>query len=106
MPKEHQFERASAVIADWLDSASTKLADGLKGGGRAPFAAPATDSEKLAYYESKMFNPDGTDNVQGGMEEMHRLGVEGYARAKAEVLKARQDRMMGEYRQNAAMVGG
>ena len=96
MPKEHQFERASAVIADWLDIGSTKIADGIKGGGRAPFAAPANESEKLAYYEQKMFNPDGTDNVQGGMEEMHRLGVEGYTKMKAEVLKARQDRMSGQ----------
>ena len=108
MPREHQFEYAASAIADWLDQMSTKVVDGIKGGGRAPFAAPANNSERLAYYEQAFFNPDGTENVQGRMKEMHRIGLygpDGFIATLAEVLKARQDRMLGEYRQNATLGG-
>lgn len=96
MPKPHVFEQAASDLADWLDTTATKLADGLRGGGKAPFAAPASESEKLAYYEQKMFNPDGSPNVQGRMDEMHRLGVQGYSAALAEVTKAQQGRLMSQ----------
>lgn len=95
MPKPHVFEQAATDLADWLDQTSTKLADGLRGGGRAPFAANATESQKLAYYEGRLFAPDGSPNVQGRMEELHRLGVEQYGALLAQLTKARQDRVTG-----------
>lgn len=93
--REHIFEQVSSDLAQWLDDTSTKMVDSLKGGGRAPFAANANESEKMHYYDQTLFNPDGSPNVQQRMAELHRLGITEYTKALAQVTKMRQDRMSG-----------
>ncbi|MDB5541600.1 MAG: hypothetical protein JWQ89_3327 [Devosia sp.] len=95
MPREHVFEQASSDLAQWLDDTATQLADSLRGGGRAPFAANASESQKMHYYEQNLFNPDGSPNVQQRMAELHRLGITEYTKMLAEVTKTRQDRVSG-----------
>lgn len=75
-------------LADWLDMVAEQLADGLTAGGQAPFAADLTEKQKLEYYVSQLFNPDGTPNLQGRAKEMQRLGAEGFAATYKAVIKA------------------
>lgn len=95
MPQTHLYERVAASLGDWMDEASTKLSDGMKEGGRAPFSADATQAERHAYYQEQFFNPDGSPNMQGRMAEIARLGEAGFAKALLEVGEARKARMQG-----------
>lgn len=70
----NMFDQVADVMADWLESESDQIAESIGAGGSAPFAAVLTEQQKIDYYTSQLFNPDGTPNVQGRAEEMARLG--------------------------------
>ena len=44
------YDLVAQDLAQWLDSMSTQLAVAFSPQGIAPFAAPISESQKLAYY--------------------------------------------------------
>jgi hypothetical protein len=74
-------------LLGWLQTESTYYADAMRGRSqRSPFAADASESDKLDYYRRQMYktNPDGSvqyhlPNYEGRQNLMTRLGVRGYA---------------------------
>lgn len=95
-PKDrHMWDEVSEEVAQWIEDMAAEIASGLKNGGPAPFAARTTEAEKLAYYQERFFNPDGTPNRPGRQEELERLGVTNYAKAMREVVRERERRQLG-----------
>jgi hypothetical protein len=74
-------------LLGWLQTESSWYANALKGRSqKSPFAADASEPEKLDYYRRQMYmtKPDGTvqydqPNTQGRQNLINRLGVQGYA---------------------------
>ena len=73
-PKVETYDLIASDLAQWLDDMSTQLAMAMSPQGVAPFAAPISDQQKLAYYSSQLFNADGTPNEAGRNAELQRLG--------------------------------
>lgn len=90
MPRESSnvLDLVAEELADWIDSMANQLAEEMMAGGTAPFAAQLTEQQKLDYYVSQLFNPDGTPNLKGRTAEMQRLGPEGFATVFKAVIKA------------------
>lgn len=76
-------------LADWIESMSDTMVDGIVGNGPAPFAANLTQQEQLNFFHRAMFNPDGTVNITGRTQIMDHYGPVGYANILRDVLKAR-----------------
>ena len=93
MPQQHPYELVAADTAAWVDKMSAQLADSMRYGGRAPFAAPASEADKLQYYEDQLFNPDGSPNAQARTDLIQRVGTQKWAATLGAVMKARSDRM-------------
>jgi hypothetical protein len=55
---------------------------------RAPFSAQITEQQKLAFYKSQLFNPDGSPNQAGRQAQIARLGAEGFGHVYKAVVKA------------------
>lgn len=91
---QHTYERIADQLASWIDEQSTQLADGFRENGHAPFAATASQSQKLAYYDQQFFNPDGSPNDLGRAGEKERLG-QNYDATLAEVTHNRMTRVGG-----------
>lgn len=78
MAQQSYLEDVVEEATKWLEEMPQLIADLLKVNGRSPFGAPATEAEKLAYYRTQFFNPDGTPNQPGRQAELQRLGIDGY----------------------------
>ena len=74
-------------LALWIDQTSSEIALAFAP-TRAPFSANISETQKLEYYRSRLFNPDGTPNVQGRTQELQRLGVEGFGIVYKAVIRA------------------
>lgn len=90
MPRQHVFESVADELADWLGATSDALVEGLVGAGPAPFAAKASEAEKLDYYERQLWNPDGSPNISGRQREMDRLGPTQWAEVFSQVEQRRR----------------
>lgn len=77
-PKVETYDLIAIDLAQWLDDMSTALAIAMSPQGVAPFAAPISEQQKLAYYSSQLFNADGTPNDAGRNAELQRLGPIGF----------------------------
>jgi hypothetical protein len=77
-------------LALWIDQTSSQIALAFAPHG-APFAAELSNEQKLAYYRSQMFNPDGTPNPAGREAEFQRLGVTGFSMVYKTLVKAYPD---------------
>lgn len=90
MPRQsaNTLDRVTEELAAWIDQMANEMAEAMSAGGTAPFAAQLTESQKLDYYLAKLFNPDGTPNLQGRAGEMQRLGPEGFSSVYKAVIKA------------------
>ena len=64
-------------LALWIDKTATEVALAFAP-ARAPFSANITEDQKLQFYKSQIFNPDGSPNQQGRQQEIARLGPEGF----------------------------
>ena len=64
-------------LAVWIDQTASEVALAFAP-ARAPFSANISEEQKLEYYKTRLFNPDGTPNVQGRTQEIQRLGAEGF----------------------------
>src|SRR5262245_10789384 len=65
-------------LAVWIDQTADQVARAFAP-GRAPFSANISEEQKLEYYRSRLFNPDGSPNPQGRDAEFQRLGVAGFS---------------------------
>lgn len=77
MPGTTMMDEVANDLALWIDETATNIALAFAP-TRAPFAAQTTEQQKLEYYRARLFNPDGSPNVEGRNAELQRLGVEGF----------------------------
>lgn len=82
------YTQIAEDLAQWLESTSTALAVAISPQGIAPFAAPISEQQKLVYYSSQLFMPDGTPNEQGRTAELQRLGPIGFRTVYRAVIAA------------------
>lgn len=92
-PTQHPFDGIADDLYDWMTGEVDYFVDAIKGGHRAPFAAPTKEAEKRVYYTRQVFNsnPDGSPNydspnTQGRDMLLKRLGTQGYAEVIREVM--------------------
>jgi hypothetical protein len=88
VPQQETYDLVAQDLAEWLESMSTQLAIAFSPQGVAPFAAPISDQQKLAYYSSQLFQPDGTPNDAGRNAELQRLGPIGFRTVYRAVIQA------------------
>jgi hypothetical protein len=87
-PQQTLLDSVANDLAVWLDQESTRIAAAMAPQGVAPFSAGLNEEQKLEYYRSKLFNPDGSPNLQGRQEEMQRLGPQSFTMVYKAVIKA------------------
>jgi hypothetical protein len=75
------YEIVAHDLAEWLNRMPKVLATAMKGGPhrQAPFKHPATGKQKFDIYKGKLFNDDGTANVEGRQELLRRMTPRQYA---------------------------
>lgn len=88
MPNQSMLDNIATDLANWIDQTSTQIAAAMAPQGVAPFAADLDETQKLEYYRSMLFNPDGTPNLQGRSAEINRLGPQGFASVYKAVIAA------------------
>jgi len=71
------LDEIASDLAIWIDQTSSEIALAFAP-TRAPFSANVTEEQKLQYYRTQFFHPDGTPNVEGRNAQLQRLGVEGF----------------------------
>jgi hypothetical protein len=78
---DQTYEIVAQDLAEWLNRMPKILAAAMKGGPhrQAPFKYPATGKQKFDIFKGKLFNPDGTPNVQGRQEMLRRMTPRQYA---------------------------
>src|SRR5262249_59670069 len=84
--KPNPLDEIASDLAIWIDQTSSEIALAFAP-TRAPFSANITEEQKLEFYRTRLFNPDGTPNLQGRNEEMQRLGSDGFAQVYKAVIK-------------------
>lgn len=87
-PKTHLLDDVANEVGEWIEAMSTDVVNALTEGGIAPFAANVDNSEKLAYFSSQVYLPDGSINVDGRNKLMQQYGPDGYANIMRSVLKS------------------
>jgi hypothetical protein len=78
---DHVYEVVAHELAEWLDRMPKVLATAMRGGPhkQGPFKHSATGKQKFEIYKGKLFNEDGTPNVQGRQELLRRMSPKQYA---------------------------
>ena len=92
MAQQSYMERVADDVAAWLEEMPKILAERITINGRAPFSASVSEQQKLAYYRSVLFNPDGSPNQAGREATLQRVGIDGYL-AILQALNKDQERM-------------
>src|SRR5215468_5671718 len=82
----NMMDEVATDLAAWIDKTASEVALAFAP-GRAPFSANITEDQKLQYYRSQLFNPDGSPNVQGRTAQLQRLGVEGFGLVYKAIIK-------------------
>lgn len=100
---QNMLDQIAEDLSYWIDETAGQLAEAMSAGGTAPFAAQVTEDDKLRYYTSKFFNPDGSPNLEGRATEMQRLGPENFAQTFKAVLKAHPELAVPPPPQSAAI---
>jgi len=75
-------------LSEWIDATAEAIATAFTPQGIAPFSAHLSEREKLEYYRSQLFNPDGSPNTTGRTAQLQRLGPEGFAQVYKAVVSA------------------
>ena len=88
MPNQSMLDNIATDLAKWIDQTSTQIAAAMAPQGVAPFAADLDQTQKLEYYRSMLFNPDGTPNTAGRNAEIARLGPQSFAMVYKTVVNA------------------
>lgn len=78
---DHVYEIVSHELAQWLDRMPKVLATAMRGGPhkQGPFKHPATGKQKYEIYKAKLFEEDGTPNIEGRKELLGRMTPRQYA---------------------------
>ena len=71
----------------WIDQTANQVALAFSP-ARAPFSAQITEQQKLEFYKSQLFNPDGSPNQAGRQTQIARLGAEGFGQVYKAVVSA------------------
>ena len=87
-PRATMFDDIALDLADWIDRTAEEIAQAMAPRGVQPFAAQMSSQQKMDYYRSRLFNPDGSPNMTGRAAELQRLGPEGFANVYKAVLQA------------------
>jgi hypothetical protein len=74
----HLWTQVADDIQEWLQQEGPIITDMIRGEDEAPFAASISEKQKLTYYRTRFFNPDGSENSEGRAQELQRLGIPGY----------------------------
>jgi hypothetical protein len=82
------LDEVATDLSLWIDNTAEEIALAMAPRGQQPFSAQVTDQQKLEYYTARLFNPDGSPNMQGRAQEMTRLGPEGFANVYKAVVAA------------------
>lgn len=90
MPRPHFFDQVADDIAERMEKEIEEQVANLTQGSLAPFSAPVTREQALAYYAAQFFLPDGSPNVAGRAQLMERLGPVQYAETYRSVVSARR----------------
>lgn len=86
MPGPANFlDSVAEDLANWVDQTASQVALAFAP-GRAPFSANISEDQKLQYYRNRLFNPDGSPNVQGREAEVQRLGIQGFSQVYRAIL--------------------
>jgi hypothetical protein len=65
-------------LGNWINETANSVALAFAP-GRAPFSANVSEDQKLEYYKTRLFNPDGSPNAVGREAEFKRLGGQGFS---------------------------
>jgi hypothetical protein len=85
--KETMFDEIARDLALWIDQTASEVALAFAP-ARSPFSAKITEEQKLEFYKTRLFNPDGSPNHQGRQQEIARLGPEGFGQVYKAVIAA------------------
>jgi len=91
MPRTTLLDEVANDLAAWIDQTADAIAVAFTPQGIAPFSAQLSEKDKLEYYRSQLFNPDGSPNTQGRSQQLQRLGPEGFAQVYKAVVGAHPD---------------
>ena len=81
------FDDLANDLSVWIDQTASEVALAFAP-ARSPFSAKITEQQKLDFYKTRLFNPDGSPNIPGRNEEIQRLGAEGFAHVYKAVVAA------------------
>lgn len=76
-PARHYLDELSDDLYEWIEDMADAMVLAFRAGGRAPFAAPVTEAQKLAYYRDLLVNKDGSSNQAGVAQTLARVGPDG-----------------------------
>lgn len=78
---DHVYEVVAHELALWLDTMPKILATAMKGGPhrQGPFKHAATGKQKYEVYKAKLFQEDGSPNMQGRQELLRKMNPKQYA---------------------------
>jgi hypothetical protein len=82
---QNPLDEIANDLALWIDQTSTEIALAFAP-TRAPFSANVTEEQKLEFYRTRLFNPDGTPNEAGRQAELQRLGTTGFTQVYKAVI--------------------
>lgn len=89
MAQKHTFELIAEELAEWIEEMAHQLADSVLEGPLAPFAVKLSEADKLAYYASSWWLPDGTPNAAFRQATIERVGPDGFEAIVKALLKER-----------------
>lgn len=84
--KANSLDEIASDLALWLDQTSTEIALAFAP-NRSPFSANVSEEQKLEFYRTRLFNPDGTPNAAGREAEFQRLGSDGFSQVYKAVIR-------------------
>jgi hypothetical protein len=84
--RQNPLDDIANDLALWIDEISTDVALAFAP-NTSPFAAQVTEEQKLEYWRSRLFNPDGTPNQQGRDQVLSDRGSDMFAQIWDAVLK-------------------
>ena len=78
---DHVYEIVVADLTEWLNDMPKLLAAAMRGGPhrQGPFKHAATGQQKYEIYKAKLFEEDGTPNMEGRQELLRRMTPRQYA---------------------------
>jgi len=78
---DHVYEIVAHDLAQWLHKMPKILATAMRGGPhkQGPFMHAATGQQKYEIFRRKLFNDDGTPNMEGRQELLQKLTPRQYA---------------------------